>query len=521
MFKPAICTQCGAQIKVDPNKEAAICPSCGTAFITEKAINNYEIQNATINVVINKNETSELESIEVFNRGLSHYKLKEYSEASKNFEKAIKLDPENAKYRIYSLASQTKGLTHFNMVNIAENGFFKVASDKDKKECSEIFNVDLSSEDNFLAYILQNAKIGCALAYFLSENINNIDEFSAKILLQLLDKNKLEMFGSNESFVKPFYNKIVKFVSKAKKESFDYNYYLACNLRQNGELYIRDENPFEKDGVLRVDDKRIFNLNFQHYTKNKVYNSSSYAPNMAKTIFDKKGADKLVITKNLKGVIYYSSFFDIIEIEDVSSLTYHFIRGAIAASSKLVILPNGNLPTDLGGMINGRLSTVIYCKGSPVGLPTFGYKGETFGYVSQGKIVYPKVDSSNNQMFFLKKFNEHLREFFGEEIKNGTLQGYIPDEKLGQKQGCYVATCVYGSYNCPEVWTLRRFRDYKLSKTAFGRAFIKTYYKISPKIVKVFGKTKWFNKLFKSILNRKVKRLKKKGYQDTPYNDLY
>lgn len=38
---PAICTQCGAQIQVDDTQEAGICKHCGTAFITEKAINNY------------------------------------------------------------------------------------------------------------------------------------------------------------------------------------------------------------------------------------------------------------------------------------------------------------------------------------------------------------------------------------------------------------------------------------------------------------------------------------------------
>lgn len=37
----AKCTQCGSNIQVDDTKEAGICESCGTAFITEKAINNY------------------------------------------------------------------------------------------------------------------------------------------------------------------------------------------------------------------------------------------------------------------------------------------------------------------------------------------------------------------------------------------------------------------------------------------------------------------------------------------------
>ena len=41
---PAICTQCSAQIDVDPSRDAAICPHCGTAFIVDKAIENYTVQ---------------------------------------------------------------------------------------------------------------------------------------------------------------------------------------------------------------------------------------------------------------------------------------------------------------------------------------------------------------------------------------------------------------------------------------------------------------------------------------------
>lgn len=65
--------------------------------------------------------------------------------------------------------------------------------------------------------------------------------------------------------------------------------------------------------------------------------------------------------------------------------------------------------------------------------------------------------------------------------------------------GCYVATAVYGSYDCPQVWTLRRFRDYTLAETWYGRAFIRTYYAISPTLVKWFGKTDWFKNSVKSL----------------------
>lgn len=86
-------------------------------------------------------------------------------------------------------------------------------------------------------------------------------------------------------------------------------------------------------------------------------------------------------------------------------------------------------------------------------------------------------------------------------------------------QGCYVATCVYGSYDCPQVWTLRRFRDNTLAETALGRTFIRTYYAISPTLVKWFGKTKWFKSMWRGVLDKMVQSLNDSGVKDTPYYD--
>lgn len=85
--------------------------------------------------------------------------------------------------------------------------------------------------------------------------------------------------------------------------------------------------------------------------------------------------------------------------------------------------------------------------------------------------------------------------------------------------GCYVATCVYGSYDCPQVWTLRRYRDYTLAETWYGRAFIKTYYAISPTLVKWFGHTDWFKNMWKGKLDRMVAKLQTNGVESTPYED--
>ena len=85
--------------------------------------------------------------------------------------------------------------------------------------------------------------------------------------------------------------------------------------------------------------------------------------------------------------------------------------------------------------------------------------------------------------------------------------------------GCYVATAVYGSYDCPQVWTLRRYRDNTLSQTWYGRAFIHMYYSVSPTLVRWFGDTNWFKKLWRGKLDKMVSRLQAEGIEDTPYED--
>ena len=92
-------------------------------------------------------------------------------------------------------------------------------------------------------------------------------------------------------------------------------------------------------------------------------------------------------------------------------------------------------------------------------------------------------------------------------------------QQTSQNNGCYIATAVYGSYDCPQVWTLRRYRDYTLTQTWHGRAFIKTYYAISPTLVKWFGHTEWFKKMWQGKLDCMVAKLQDSGVESTPYED--
>lgn len=96
----------------------------------------------------------------------------------------------------------------------------------------------------------------------------------------------------------------------------------------------------------------------------------------------------------------------------------------------------------------------------------------------------------------------------------------INSESSGErKDGCYIATAVYGSYDCSQVWVLRRFRDYRLKSNPFGRAFVSFYYAISPSLADKLGSQGVITGIARELLNRLVEYLEKRGYSNSPYCD--
>ena len=95
-------------------------------------------------------------------------------------------------------------------------------------------------------------------------------------------------------------------------------------------------------------------------------------------------------------------------------------------------------------------------------------------------------------------------------IGKNILSGCPIKLKPTKKEGCYIATAVYGSYDAPEVMTLRRFRDNTLKKSFFGRLFIKVYYTLSPPIAKKLKNAHKINGFVRRILDRWVDKLNRK-----------
>lgn len=68
---------------------------------------------------------------------------------------------------------------------------------------------------------------------------------------------------------------------------------------------------------------------------------------------------------------------------------------------------------------------------------------------------------------------------------------------------CFIATEIYGA-NAPQTDTLRRWRDQALLPHYWGRAFVSTYYAISPRLVPVVNRYEWIRASVKLVLDKIV-----------------
>lgn len=129
--------------------------------------------------------------------------------------------------------------------------------------------------------------------------------------------------------------------------------------------------------------------------------------------------------------------------------------------------------------------------------------------------IKEKIEESLNKSPIVR-----VHHFSKTQLPPQTVSPSGTERSVPQKSGgCYVATCIYGSYDCPQVWVLRRYRDYRLSTVWYGKAFVKLYYCVSPILVKLFGNQSWFRNICGKHLDSFVRKLQLAGYKDTPYTD--
>ena len=102
------CTNCGGTLQVDDSNDAAICQYCGTPFIVEKAVQNYQIHNSyqiqNANIIMNDDKSFEkrLASAEEY-----LYYLRDYAAAYKIYDEIEDIAPGNFKVWYGKICSRT------------------------------------------------------------------------------------------------------------------------------------------------------------------------------------------------------------------------------------------------------------------------------------------------------------------------------------------------------------------------------------------------------------------------------
>lgn len=86
------------------------------------------------------------------------------------------------------------------------------------------------------------------------------------------------------------------------------------------------------------------------------------------------------------------------------------------------------------------------------------------------------------------------RPFGGTEKRYGICKWCLEQEDWtkesgGKKDECFIATATMGNRYHPFITILRHFRDTYLLKKYIGRVFVKCYYKFSPPIARIIGKS--------------------------------
>ena len=474
-MKPAICTQCGGLIEVDETKEAGICASCGTAFITEKVISNYITNNNTVNNITNINYGEKKDGDYEFKQAMTRLKLDDFDAAVLAIEKATEKAPENPKYWIYDAYIDTQRFTQIptewcyrggydssKPINKSIEGvanFFALASDEDKSKYSAELGVDLSDFNRFGASYLTNiarsekcedAVIRNEVADFamgLFEQFEEDDEpceeqtLITKAIVELVCSYGI-VFGIKDYHKR--HNKaildlvltVVDFISDEDKDRLSDKVNPVTAGNRLNVFYAECCRGF-KDGILTPDNS------IEDVTVNidGIGNFALYMHPGIKSIYVAPGRK---ITR-----IEYSPDCSPELIHTTFDKTNVHVIPAEWSTFTLREKMSGYIPIDYVLYFKGnteiKAATITNNFSDPQTLRPVIVKNGKFG----------SFYHSHYKQYRTREYAEAMvKHHFPEEFSRGELS-YVQT----QKRGCYVATAVYGSYDCPEVWTLRRYRD--------------------------------------------------------------
>lgn len=340
----------------------------------------------------------------------------------------------------------------------------------------------------------------CLTRYTVEEAKKLVIEGTVDIkgTVQIDDSNKINKYQTLalRAFENEQYDQAYEYYSRLLEINTDNWWYIfrkgICSSRRSSikDFKVDDIVKACKDALKVIDSEKIADMKDIHYQ-------------MASEIND------IAISFRRLAANYYSKHW---ELYESAPEYWERVKKCVSCEEYALTLLNNYIKTekrefDLYKMI---LKNIIYWYVEICTVRRYktGYNqyGATYNNISyKDSLRQPILAKYDQYVAFLKQYDPT----------------YVAPKIARKGAGCYVATCVYGSYDCPEVWLLRRYRDYKLNNVWYGRIFIKIYYRLSPSVVNRFGNKRWFNNIFRKKLGKMVRKLESKGYDSSPYKDLY
>ncbi len=482
---PAICPNCGANLEVNKDYEAAKCPYCGTAYLVEDAINNYN----TTNIITNHIQA---DTVNVYGGKESDFDIQAGTLVGYKGESADVVIPNNVRIIGY------RAFKDMTISRITIPGSVKQIQGYAFERCWDLKEVVF---------------------------LDSIPEMPVNIFEGLKDV-KVVYPKSCEFQGRRAYTNITSFTIPDGIKSIEADFFNSCKELES--VHVPETVEIIGDRAF-ADCEKLKEINF---------------PNSLKRI----GAGAFLNCKSLKVLEIPESVqsvgtgavegcdFDMLSIpssiEDLHEMMFkHYVDDdgcereiGVEFSAECIMINTYNIGRNMFDNLRAKKVKKVI-----IGEKVQYIDSYAFHYCPIEELTFLGNDTQCHEYAFYdsgKTIGMHAYRWekltASDECKKKNYYCFKRHYKLPLKYrpaGCYIATCVYGSYDCPEVWVLRRYRDQHLQKSVMGRAFIAAYYTISPTLVEIFGNTNVFHKIWKPFLDRWVKSLHEKGYQDTQYYD--
>ncbi|MCX7992017.1 MAG: hypothetical protein N2999_08365, partial [Proteobacteria bacterium] len=113
-------------------------------------------------------------------------------------------------------------------------------------------------------------------------------------------------------------------------------------------------------------------------------------------------------------------------------------------------------------------------------------------------VIFQKMNSlSKNSYYFADNVTDNVAYFYrvrayantGYSEYSYTIKVESYKDNESKNKSCFIATAVYGTPFHPHIDLLRDFRDRVLIRFDAGKAFVNIYYKYSPAIADIVGKS--------------------------------